>query len=451
MTVSRSEGDSPGEPPGDPPGGPPGDSPGGEPPVRPAGGHTLREPCPRCSRVIEADERFVRWCPACEWNVDPRPQPPPASRFERRAAQAAADEGPRLLAEVSLEPEVRLPRDPARLRVWFLALAVHLVTAALVGAGVALAVAAWPGVIGVAVGVVLAFAGLALGPRPRRGDPGVAAIDLCDASALAALVGEVAAAVGTAAPERFEVDASFGSDLSTTAIRRRTTVRMGAPLWVCLDPQQRVAMLAHVLAHPVRGDSANRRFVASADESLRRWVDSLTDEAPARERRGVWGDGLNRAAIAGARRIAVAQLRRLRTTATTATQRAEYRADEIAARVAGREALTGALETLLLADRCTSAARRGAAGGQDPWAAARRAIADVPGHERERLRRLSRRRGQAWDDPHPPTAHRLAFARTRADLPAQVACPPERAVAVAAEVHPALATVAGELQARVGA
>ncbi|WP_322746980.1 hypothetical protein [Streptomyces fagopyri] len=94
--------------------------------------------CPECGAVIRADSRFVVWCGACEWNVDPegpeRDRERERDRLDRARRALARRHGERLLTEVTEVTEVtaggspRARRDPASLLAFVIALAVHGVT-----------------------------------------------------------------------------------------------------------------------------------------------------------------------------------------------------------------------------------------------------------------------------------------------------------------------------------
>ena len=56
------------------------------------------------------------------------------------------------------------------------------------------------------------------------------------------------------------IDRDYNASWSIVGARRRRILRLGLPLLVALDPQERVALIAHELAHARNGD-ASRSFV----------------------------------------------------------------------------------------------------------------------------------------------------------------------------------------------
>ena len=149
---------------------------------------------------------------------------------------------------------------------------------------------------------------------------------------------------------------------------------MGLPLLAALTPPERVALIAHELGHFVNHDARRGRFTEPAV---------------------LW---------AGYLLLAIGQ---------RDGQRAEYLADEIAARVAGSGALAGMLDTLLVADRVRQVVR---AGGRDPGA--RQTWLDAAAYVRagtdlDLLRRRSVREQASLCGTHPPTGLRIRMAGTR--------------------------------------
>ncbi|WP_328924206.1 hypothetical protein OG429_05855 [Streptomyces sp. NBC_00190] len=66
--------------------------------------------CPECGAAVPRDERYVEWCEACDWNVDPGAPDPESGRIasvRRRLAQQVVCDGSR-------QDEVSAELAPAR-------------------------------------------------------------------------------------------------------------------------------------------------------------------------------------------------------------------------------------------------------------------------------------------------------------------------------------------------
>lgn len=64
-----------------------------------AGATTVRE-CPECGAPVPVDERYVDWCAACDWNVDPGAPDPEQGRIPAARRRLAHAYGEQLAAEM---------------------------------------------------------------------------------------------------------------------------------------------------------------------------------------------------------------------------------------------------------------------------------------------------------------------------------------------------------------
>ncbi|WP_406505148.1 hypothetical protein [Streptomyces sp. NBC_00212] len=70
-------------------------------------------PCPQCGADTPYDERFVMWCAACDWNVDPGGAEPARGRFEEMQRRLAHRYGEQLHAELLADPDAAKGRVAA--------------------------------------------------------------------------------------------------------------------------------------------------------------------------------------------------------------------------------------------------------------------------------------------------------------------------------------------------
>ncbi|MDP9395161.1 MAG: M48 family metalloprotease [Actinomycetota bacterium] len=185
---------------------------------------------------------------------------------------------------------------------------------------------------------------------------------------------------------------------------------------MALDPQARIALLAHELGHDVNGDVRHRRLVASAMGILDAWYVGLRGRAYEADGETSVSMLASLGAVTGRLILApvawlVGGLEVLMGLLTLRSgRRAEHYADILGARLAGPRAAHRLLELLLAApalDRAmdTAVVRSEA---RPLWQVAAERFAALPEHERERLRRLAGRERHRTDDSHPPTVSRLA-------------------------------------------
>ena len=291
------------------------------------------------------------------------------------------------------------------------------IAAALV-AGVYLTFAYWPQLMAF-VGFLLVLLAVALHPRLGKVSKGVYVVDQAQSPALVRLVARVAAELGTRPPDLIVVDERFNASCTAVGLRRTRVLVLGLPLWAALPPQQRVALIAHELGHFVNGDLRN---------GLVTWlpVNTLGELAllvkPDRHNR-IRSVGLIHVLTGLLTNVVLSILHVMLRCGQVLVlwvslrdgQRAEYLADQMAARVAGTTETMVLLDTLLagegLRTAVAAAARRG--GRAQQW----RAVADnnraAMADRVDRLRQLSVREEASMFASHPPTGMRARLLQAR--------------------------------------
>ncbi|MFF4328993.1 M48 family metalloprotease [Streptomyces sp. NPDC001591] len=416
-----------------------------------------RQRCPDCGdTLVTTDERFARWCAACDWNVDPAPPESEPGRLAAARRRLARRHGEELAAAMSGGRASRPRRDAASVLALGIALLVHGATLGLAVAGGLLVVLGWETVVQPVGGVVLLVVAFVLRPRMHRIPQDGPVLYRADAPRLFELIDEVAAVTGTAGVHVVVVRSDFNAAVTAYGWRQRRALFLGLGLWEVLAPQERVALLGHELGHFAHGDVRHGLLTHQALRSLALWVDTL---APSRAHT-VWDTLFN---ILGylPRCAAYGLLALLDHLTLRAAQRTEYEADLSAARAGSTGGAVGLMERLLLADSVQTLMRRESAAARMTGGAAGRAareaaergwwervaahVSSIPAHEYERLLRVSARRGHGVDDTHPPTHLRRRCLTLGEPLPAQVVLGEERATAVAAELASARATLARQV------
>ncbi len=404
--------------------------------------------CPECGEGVPSSVGFVTWCQACEWNVDPTPEPKLKWR-DRRAAEASLRASRKLFERISTSDLSGPPRRvPA---ITLVALFVHLLTVLTFAAGLFMLADGF----GILVPLRIFLGGLLVGTavvvqpfwsrRKSKAKPLVKA----DAPLLFGLTDEVATALGCKGLDGIFVNTAFNASIG----RRRGhgwVMTIGLALWSTLSPQEKVALVGHELAHQLNNDQRNGMLVDGAAVSMGRWAYLLNPWSRIGPIRGL-------AALAEPLAIAcmlpfamaAAGLQWLLTVlAGRQGLSAEYYADVLAAKAGGTEAAVSGLEKLLLAGAChrhlihTAKFKKSA----DPWRELAAYANGTPSHEIERQRRLGRLRLPAIDSKHPPTQLRADLIRNLPHRTALVVMDAERASAIDAELSGAIASATARLR-----
>jgi Zn-dependent protease with chaperone function len=251
-----------------------------------------------------------------------------------------------------------------------------------------------------------------------------------EATALYSIVDDISVRLGTHPVSLIGVDVRFNAATASVGARQRRLIVIGLPLWDVLNSEERVALLAHEVAHDLGGDLFHGTLVQSSLRTLTAWYRVLR---PTRHRLqsngGLAGlTDFSETIVRGILHIlayAVRSVSRLQTKlARRAGPRAEYRADEAAARMASTDAVAALLDKLLLAQMSRAFVATSIRGRDaEMWSTVRSKLIAVPARERERLRRVARLKHQAVDASHPPTSQRIDLLSTR--LIAAPEVPPE--------------------------
>jgi Zn-dependent protease with chaperone function len=395
--------------------------------------------CEGCGTRLPVHHGFVTWCHECGWNLTPptaaeRPTGRLGRLYERVGRRLGDRMAERMATAKSLEPTL----TPARVTAYAIALGVYAVSLLFVAAGVAFAAILFPNLFALAVGALLVGIGLML--RPRFGKPPKDdVVSAKEAPELHAIVTEVARALEVPSVDTVVVDHEYNASWAILGLRRRRVLTLGLPLLMALEPQERVALIAHELAHGRNGDSGRGLFVGSAVRALSDIYyivgpEDLSDREP--WELGIFDRIVNVFVWVLSRPVyglLVLELVLL----LRDSQRAEYLADALAARIAGTEAVVGLSEKTLLGSTFQAAVQRAARPGADVdlFADATEVFASVPDRERERRRRIARLDGAKLSETHPPTAKRIDLLERRPVPEAQVLLTPERAAEIDAELR----------------
>jgi Zn-dependent protease with chaperone function len=381
--------------------------------------------CPRCGAQVPVHAGYTTWCDHCEWNLVPTTSDSPPtllgslySSFGEKHSRGVFEE----LKEGT--PDALATRLTAtRLLAILTAGAVHMVTLAYAALGVVLIALFWPSPFAIILGVGCLLMAWVLRPRMAKAPRGILGADQCPA--LYRLVGEISNAYGRRSVPRIVVTGDFNATLAQVGWRNAKVLSLGLPLWVTLDPRERIAVLAHELAHGVNGDLTRSFFVGSAIDSLEIWHQVIRPDYI--WRRAVGPDRTSDIGIPELTllmipfnliRAAVARMVELFAFAAVHlvwfdSQRAEYLADHLAATQSGTEAMCSALGKLdfgpIFRTTVDLAVRRRDEEGRSLLERFTDTLRTVPDRELERIKRQQALETSRLDSTHPPTKYRIAF------------------------------------------
>lgn len=388
---------------------------------------TAAETCPHCAAETVTVGHDRPWCPSCEWNladgwtvvsgwdwVDRRLQ-----RLARRLTTGQFD---------ALADGPAVPRRMTAARAITLGASALLLTgiATIAGLGLWLVLVDFFSILTV---LGLALLGVAWLLRPRVGRLGrltedARVIEPAAAPELFRLIGRVAEAVGAPKPDILLFDAGLNAYTTTVGLRRRRVLGIGLPLWVTLDPQERVALLGHELGHFVNGDVRRSLLTQVAGTTLGTLADTFAEGA---QRRGAMGIGaiveLIEVMVSWVLcRVVLAVQLLLLAISLRDSQRAEYLADDLGARAGGSAAGVRLDDYFLAVEAIATVIRREARAGNGmaAWRAAAVTARASLAARIPLLRHRSRHADVSLFASHPPPGLRAEMGERRPQQPAAV-------------------------------
>jgi len=391
--------------------------------------------CPLCAVPLVSERGATPWCERCAWGIDIYEPSPTANWWQRRIGAVAHRFAYRLTIKQFRElatthtpfgaptrtgaeqpggrasvPAVARPRrwSRARLAVIGFALFFYAFIAAMALAGAWLVLFRFPNltlVPGTLLLLIAAYLVPRLGQVPRHAE----VLTREQAPSLYGLIDRMAEAIGAPAPSLIVVEPWFNAQTTVVGLRRRRVLTLGLALWGALSPQQRVAMIGHELAHFGNGDVRRGFIVSPAMTTLGRLSELFRVRNLGKTtRRSLVGP--IQFMVDGAMRLISAALYLAHLGVLIIVlrdgQRAEYLADQRAARLAGSRATVELLNLLLTSADSVIASRARAKGTQPEWRAAAIESLTVQAAAMTRLRQLSTRTEVSLWASHPPTGLR---------------------------------------------
>lgn len=378
-----------------------------------SGVHEVWRGCGSCGAPVPVHDLVRPWCEVCGWNVT-EASDLPRSFIDRKIDALGRLHGEWLLKQVSSAPEAELrPRlSVSVLIAYFISLLV-LTANLLIGlAGLYLIIWGWPNVMFLAGGGILLVTSWFL--RPYLGSLPKDCVARNDYPALFALVDRVAAELKVRPVEHVRIDEQFNASMAEIGLGRTPVLTIGLPLWTSLVAQERVAIIGHELAHRANHDPARTMVIGNGLLALDRWNYLLAPPQHSTE-------GLGELVIHGFMFVLAKMTRGLRALLANLlfieSQRAEYLADHLAAKVAGSAAGISLLQKIGLAGNLKAVVERvyygGDTDGRSVIEAFRAFVRSVPAREMERIQRADEKENARIDSSHPPTAMRIRFIENR--------------------------------------
>ncbi len=235
---------------------------------------------------------------------------------------------------------------------------IHSLTFFIAVAGILLIFRGFSSIFLIFAGLVLL--GVAWVLRPRRNKMKGSFIPATELAELNNLMAKICNALNAPNPAGFQINSAFNAGYKQQGIPSKHFVLVGLPLWSVLTGQEKVALLAHEMAHSINGDSTRGFFIGSAIHSLSEYHYMLHPDQ-------IWDSSAGLTGILAipfnlimflAAKLAYGAEFLLSFLLYRDMQRAEYFADILAATVAGQSAMISLLQKLHLQQKIQGLVRR---------------------------------------------------------------------------------------------
>lgn len=375
-----------------------------------------KELCPQCGSTMPVNTGFVTWCEECDWNVQPLEDQTSDSliasiylRLNRRMSES-------LFTQMAKTPRSSPRVSLSTVLAFGIAGVVHLVSVTFLLVGVYLLLAGWPSIISIIISVFLML--LAWGARPRFPKEPKNLVPRGQCPRLYELLDQITDELGGKQIHGLVVEPQFNATFFNAGWRRKPIISLGLPLLSILGHQEKVALLAHELAHEVNGDPLRRWLIGSAVNTIAFWSTVILPNEIWRSQVGSLLDLLvsvlmipANIALLGLSKLLELLAYGLLFLVFRESQRAEYTADYLASTISGTKAAVNALSKLLLSQCITVPIQRHALTGskESIFEKINEYLATVPERELERIKRVNTLEGARIDVTHPPTVHRIEY------------------------------------------
>ncbi|WP_162914424.1 M48 family metalloprotease [Taklimakanibacter lacteus] len=401
-----------------------------------SGTHERWRSCDDCGAQVPVHDLIRPWCDVCGWNISEISEGP-RGLLDRKMDVLGEIHGEWLLKRISQATEAELrPRTSLSTLIAYALSAVIVGLTLLIGlAGLYLLISGWPHAFFIIGGIILLVVAWFL--RPRLGSLPKDCLDRGEFPKLFEMTDAIAAKLAIEPVERIRITPEFNASMAEVGLSRTPILTIGLLLWVSLTSTERVSLVAHELAHRANHDPARGAVVACGVATLDRWCYLLdpTDQVPqsffeiiVHFMMGLLGG------VTGALRTLLASLLYLD------SQRAEYLADHLEAKIAGQQAAVKSLHKLGLGSNLRAVVDRVYYGGDTDGRSLIHAfgafVKSVPERELERIRRTNEKERSRVDSSHPPTGSRIKFIESRAYGPAVFVLDDAHSRAIDAELEP---------------
>ena len=408
------------------------------------------QPCPQCGTGMPVYREYVTWCDKCGWNVLPYDRDKPKNLFEVLYLQLSWRLGKHQFDKLVAAPDLRPSITPNKVIALAVAVVIHSFTLFMLFVGINFVVQTWFNPLPFLLGIGLIATGWFLRPHlPQIDKEDREDLVLSEEyPVLYAMFDRVADAIGAKPVRQIMLADSFNAAFARVGWQQSDVIELGLPLFSVLEPQERVALVAHEIGHGANGDSSRSLIIGSALYSLNRWYVLLHPDR-------IWDpDGgilhIISSFFANLIMFVLSQIAKfwlilLSHLLFRDMQRAEYLADNMAAEAAGTNGVLGLMRKLHSVDTVQMSVTRFYLNNSKSslFDTLKAQVRNIPPREIARIERVERLLASRLDATHPPTAYRIDLLNARPVRTPKVLLSDEENQAIDAELARVRAEISG--------
>jgi Zn-dependent protease with chaperone function len=265
----------------------------------------------------------------------------PQGRVQRRYAAFVERRDQAMLVQLKQADSLKPRFSFSKLLAYIIAFLIHAVTFLLPLLGLALILSQVAGLLSLCCGLM--FIMIAWWVRPRFDKAPEDIVSRDKFPTLYRFTDQIAETLHTSSIDAIVINEFHNAGFARYGVRRSRVLILGYPLWSELDNQERVALLAHELAHELNGDLSRGFFVGNALHTLANWFELIVP--------GPLDYGLSRLVMGLLAEFLLLWIFLINQLLLYERRRAEYLADYLGSTIGGTEATISLLTKLQAHER----------------------------------------------------------------------------------------------------
>lgn len=240
--------------------------------------------CPNCGNIVPVDDGYIPWCEKCNWNINPevyyQKEKNAFDAFYEKIGMASKE---RLFSKIMKENCIIHKTTPYTVLAYLISSIIYLPSIYLIMASFYILfkldfISGSPFISGAphkyAISVILFSLGIGILPKFRKAKE----IELMrnEFPALYKCVDMISDRLNSKRIKQLYANYDFNACDAKTGIRQKNHIVLGIPFFSILDIDEKIAVIAHKIAHCRNNDVSRQWFVNLAMNSLSQWYDKLS-------------------------------------------------------------------------------------------------------------------------------------------------------------------------------